>query len=40
MTNDSSTMTGATNSPIWALEPIEMLIARSILFFRAATTAT
>ena len=35
-----STSTGATNSAIWALEPIAMLTARSILFFCATSTAT
>ena len=34
------TRTGATNRPIWALEPIAMLTARSILSFAATSTAT
>src|SRR6185295_13072907 len=38
--NEHSTSTGATNSAICALEPIEMLTARSILFFIATSTAT
>ena len=33
--NESSTSTGATNNPIWALDPIAMLTARSILFLTA-----
>ena len=40
MTYEASTSTGATNSAIWALEPIEMLTARSILSLRATSTAT
>ena len=39
-TNDSSTSSGATNSAIWALDPIAMLTARSILSLRATNTAT
>src|SRR5205807_8179159 len=40
ITNDTSTSTGATNSAIWALEPIAMLTARSILSLAATSTAT
>ena len=34
------TRTGATKSATWALEPIAMLTARSILSFIATRTAT
>ena len=40
MKNEQSTSTGAANSAIWALEPIAMLTARSILSLRATSTAT
>ena len=40
MTYEASTRTGATKSAIWALEPIAMLTARSILSLRATSTAT
>ena len=40
MKNEVMTSTGATNSAIWALEPIAMLTARSILSFYATSTAT
>ena len=40
MKNEAITSTGATNSAIWALEPIAMLTARSILFLNATRTAT
>ena len=40
MTNESSTSSGAAKSAIWALEPIAMLTARSILSLRATSTAT
>src|SRR3954470_17516933 len=40
MKNEAITSTGATNSATWALEPIEMLTARSILSLRATSTAT
>ena len=38
--NEARTSTGATNSAICALEPMEMLTARSILFLAATSTAT
>src|SRR6186997_1577475 len=38
--NEHTTSTGATNSAIWALEPIAMFTARSILSLRATSTAT
>ena len=34
------TSTGATNRAIWALEPMAMFTARSILSFMATSTAT
>ena len=40
MKNEARTRTGATKSAIWALEPIAMLTARSILSFIATSTAT
>ena len=39
-TKEASTRTGATNSAIWALEPIAMLTERSILSLIATSTAT
>src|SRR5882724_8757648 len=40
MKNEVRTSTGATKRATWALEPIAMLTARSILFFIATSTAT
>ena len=40
MKKEAITSTGATNSAIWALEPIAMLTARSILFLNATRIAT
>ena len=40
MKNEQTTRSGATNSAIWAAEPIAMLTARSILFLYATRTAT
>ena len=40
MKNPASTRTGVTNSATWALEPMAMLIDRSILSLRATSTAT
>src|SRR5438874_13836714 len=39
-TNDSSTSRGATNRDTWALDPIAMLTAKSILSLYATSTAT
>ena len=40
MKKEARTSTGATKRAIWALEPIAMLTARSILSFIATRTAT
>ena len=40
MKNEQITSTGTANRAIWALEPIAMFTARSILFLEATSTAT